>query len=207
MEQKQTREQDPGQEMKTEQTPERKTEGYPEQDPEQAREQEPGTRKLWDRLTAVPLIRGFLEIPLIRKVLNRETVLYIAVGVLTTLVDYLVFALVNELLKTGGMNVTDSSSAATAAAWAAAVIFAYFTNKIYVFESKDWQAGTLVREVLQFFGARVLSGLITLWLMRVLVGAQMNEYLAKILTSVFNLVFNYVASKLLIFRKKASGNG
>ena len=126
---------------------------------------------------------------------------------LTTLVDYLVFALVNELLKTGGMNVTDSSSAATAAAWAAAVIFAYFTNKIYVFESKDWQAGTLVREVLQFFGARVLSGLITLWLMRVLVGAQMNEYLAKILTSVFNLVFNYVASKLLIFRKKASGNG
>lgn len=159
-------------------------------------------KRLWEKIQNIPFVKKILSIPFVQKCLNRETVMYVIVGVLTTAVDYVIFAIVNELFKRGGSDVTFSSQTATVIAWIGAVAFAYIANKRYVFQSNDYTAKNLVREILQFFGARVLSGVITLVLMRLLVGGGMNEYLAKILTSVFNLVFNYVASKLLIFKKK-----
>ena len=140
---------------------------------------------------------------LLEKILNRETVSYVIVGVLTTAVDYIVFALVNEALKKGGMGVTESSSAATAVSWVAAVLFAYVTNKIFVFKSSIKGFVPVLKEMASFFAARLISGGIVLVLMFILVDkCSMNEYIAKVLTSVFNLVFNYVASKLFIFKKK-----
>jgi len=159
-------------------------------------------RRLAKKAQKIPAVQKIMAVPFVQKCLNRETVMYVIMGVLTTAVDYIVFAIVNELMKRGGTDVTVSSQAATAIAWIAAVAFAYVTNKRFVFQSRDYTAKNLVREILQFFGARLLSGLITLLAMRILVGVGMNEYLAKILTSAFNLVFNYVASKLLIFKKK-----
>jgi len=159
-------------------------------------------KRLWEKIQNIPFVKKILSIPFVQKCLNRETVMYVIVGVLTTAVDYVIFAIVNELFKRGGADVTFSSQTATVIAWTGAVAFAYIANKRCVFQSTDYTAKNLVREILQFFGARVLSGVITLVLMRLLVGGGMNEYLAKILTSVFNLVFNYVASKLLIFKKK-----
>jgi len=138
---------------------------------------------------------------LIQKVLNRETVTYVIVGFATTAVDYLVFALVNELMKRGGSSVETSSTVATAVAWLVAVLFAYLANKVFVFRSYNWKGAGVLKEMAGFFGARIASGLITVALMRLFVGLGMNEYIAKIFTSVFNLVFNYVASKLFIFKK------
>lgn len=159
-------------------------------------------KRLFEKFMNIPVVKKIMAIPFVQKCLNRETVMYVIMGVLTTAVDYIVFAIVNELMKRGGTDVTASSQTATVIAWIAAVTFAYFTNKRYVFQSSDYSAKNLIREALQFFGARLLSGVITLIAMRILVGIGMNEYLAKVLTSVFNLVFNYVASKLLIFKKK-----
>lgn len=138
----------------------------------------------------------------LRKILTRETITYILVGFATTAVDYIVFALVNELMKAGGSSITTSSTVATIIAWIAAVLFAFFANKIIVFQSKDWSGKGLFRELVSFTAARVLSGLITLVLMRVMVGLGINEYIAKVFTSVFNLIFNYVASKLFIFKSR-----
>ena len=140
---------------------------------------------------------------LIQKYKNSEVVKYILIGVLTTAVDYAVFTLVNEILKRNGMPVSRSSSLATVFAWVAAVLFAYFTNKFFVFQNRDVRPGHVIIEMLSFFGARLFSGLAVLFFMWILVDRfSMNEYLAKILTSVFNLVFNYAASKLVIFRKQ-----
>jgi len=159
-------------------------------------------KRLWEKIQNIPFVKRILAVPFVQKCLNRETVMYVIMGVLTTAVDYIVFAIVNELLKRGGADVTSSSQTATVIAWICAVAFAYVTNKRYVFQSTDYTPKNLVREILQFFGARILSGVITLVLMRLFVRGGMNEYLAKILTSVFNLVFNYVASKLLIFKRE-----
>lgn len=138
-----------------------------------------------------------------KKLLSREVITYFIAGVLTTLVDYLVFFLVNEALKRAGFSVTRSSSIATAAGWVFAVLFAYLSNKFYVFQSRDKSPGGVLREMVSFFAARAVSGLIVMAMMWILVDrGRMNEYIAKVLTSLFNLVFNYVASKLFIFRNQ-----
>ena len=137
-----------------------------------------------------------------RKLVNYETVSYFITGVLTTAVDYLVFALVNETMKRHGVLVPDPVMTATAVSWVAAVTFAYITNKLAVFKNYDFRPGYLLKEAAGFAGARVLSGLIVMVFMWLTVNQMgWNEHLAKILSSAFNLVFNYVASKFFIFKK------
>lgn len=141
-----------------------------------------------------------------KKLMNYETVSYLIVGVLTTLVDYLAFVLVNESLQAGGAVTKDTAvMAATLLSWLLAVLFAYLTNKLIVFRNFCFAPAYLARECAGFFAARLLSGVITfflMWLMADLL--SWNEYLAKIFTSVFNMVFNYVASKLWIFKKQTN---
>lgn len=141
---------------------------------------------------------------LFQKFVNRETVSYLAVGVLTTAVDYVVFWLVNEALKRTGMDVAATATWAQAVSWFAAVVFAYFTNKAFVFRNKNYEARYMLKEFGQFFAARVISGLVVLLAQGLLIDKLgMNEYVAKVFGSAFNLVFNYVASKLVIFREKS----
>ena len=87
----------------------------------------------------------------IKKILNRETVLYIIFGVATTVVNYVVFYLLYNVLWN-----QSHSLAANAAAFVAAVIFAFVVNKLFVFESKSWSADTLKREIPSFLAARIL---------------------------------------------------
>lgn len=141
---------------------------------------------------------------LFQKFVNRETVSYLVVGILTTAVDYVVFWLVNEALKRTGMDVAATATWAQAVSWLSAVVFAYFTNKAFVFRNRNYEARYMLKEFGQFFAARVISGLVVLaaqWLLIDRLG--MNEYVAKVFGSAFNLVFNYVASKLVIFREKS----
>ncbi len=133
--------------------------------------------------------------------IKSEAGLYIIAGVLTTAVDYIAFAVVNELLK-GHIGVTRSSFIATIVAWVLAVAFAYISNKLMVFKNFNLKPGYLIKEASAFAAARLISGVIVLVFMWLAVSIfAWNEYLSKILSSVFNMVFNYVASKLFIFKK------
>ena len=139
-------------------------------------------------------------------IFNRETVSYFVVGVLTTLVDYVIYAAVNEILKSGGMEITLSSTYAQALSWAGAVLFAYIANKLYVFRSRERGFKHILKEMAEFFAARIISGVVVLVTQNLIINAfesvKWIDYIAKIFGSAFNLVFNYVASKLIIFRKK-----
>ncbi|MDO4961170.1 MAG: GtrA family protein [Eubacteriales bacterium] len=140
---------------------------------------------------------------LIRKVINYETISYIVVGVLTTAVDYIVFAVVNESLKVSGTGFLDPVVIATIVSWVAAVAFAYIANKLAVFKNFNFSPAYLLKEAAGFVSARVMSGVIVLIFMWVAVSCcGMNEYIAKIISSAFNLIFNYVASKFFIFKNK-----
>ena len=135
------------------------------------------------------------------KVLNYETISYVIVGVLTTAVDYVVYIIVNEALKGNGLEVSVSATAASVVSWLAAVLFAYITNKLIVFRNYSFKPSYLIKEMTSFFAARGISGLITIAMIWIMTGPlAINEYIAKIFTSVFNLVFNYVASKIFIFK-------
>ena len=88
----------------------------------------------------------------IKKLLNRETILYIIFGVATTVVNYIVFHLLYNVLWH-----QQNSLTANAAAFVAAVIFAFVVNKLFVFESKSWSPATLKREIPSFLAARIGS--------------------------------------------------
>ena len=141
---------------------------------------------------------------LIRSFLNYETISYLIVGVLTTIVDFAVFAVANEALSaSGGLSEVTAVMTAQVISWASAVLFAYILNKLVVFKNYDLRPAHILSEAAAFVAARVLSGVIVtvaIWLMVDLMGC--NEYFAKLFTSVINIVLNYVASKLFIFRKK-----
>lgn len=135
---------------------------------------------------------------MISKLLKKygDVLVYLVFGVLTTVVNYLVYL---PLYNYIGIPVTVSN----AIAWAASVIFAFLTNKPFVFKSHDWSAKVLYPEFLRFVGCRVGSLLVETGLLFLTVDClHWNGNWMKLMTSVFVVIWNYVGSKLLVFRKK-----
>ncbi len=138
-----------------------------------------------------------------KKCVNYETISYIICGVLTTLVDWAVYAVMCE----SGIDY----KIAQAVSWIAAVAFAYVVNKVIVFRNFNFWPFYLWKEFSAFVACRGVSGILT-WLMMVGMVDWMkwNKYLAKLITSAVNLIMNYVFSKLWIFKdskEKGNGNG
>lgn len=136
----------------------------------------------------------------------RELFIYGVVGVLTTLINYIFYALCTRgtaallgIAPDHGMLIL----AAKIIAWVAAVAFAFWANKKYVFLSNDWSRAALRREVPGFVSARVLSLLFDAAFVEVAVHAfGMNDLIATLIANVIVIVLNYFASKFLIFKKK-----
>ena len=127
----------------------------------------------------------------------REQISYLFFGVLTTVVNFLAFAIISEL---GVIKGEFSETIANTIAWFCAVLFAFFTNKFWVF--KHQSDSPLLREFLTFFGARALSGVIENGGFALFVDVlHFNKWLIKIAIAVFVVIFNYVLSKFLIFKK------
>ena len=121
---------------------------------------------------------------------------YLFFGVLTTIVNYVVYLPCYNLL---GL----SAVASNGIAWVVAVAFAYLTNKPFVFKSKDWSAKTVVPELSKFVGCRVGSGLAESLILLVAVDLlNWNGNIWKLLTNVLVVILNYIGSKLLVFRNK-----
>lgn len=127
---------------------------------------------------------------------HEEILSYLFFGGLTTVVNYLVYLPCYNLMGFSG-------AVSNVIAWIAAVAFAYLTNKPFVFKSHDWSAKTVLPELTKFVGCRVGSGLVETAIIFVTVDCLgLNGNLIKLVTSVLVVVLNYVASKLVVFRKK-----
>lgn len=121
---------------------------------------------------------------------------YLFFGGLTTVVNYLIYLPCYNML---GL----SAAVSNVIAWAVAVAFAYLTNKPFVFKSHDWSMKTVVPELTKFVGCRIGSGLLETVIIFITVDLFCwNGNLWKLFTSVLVVILNYVASKLLVFRKK-----
>lgn len=128
------------------------------------------------------------------KVMNREVISYLIFGVLTTLVNWIVYG---AMVKSGV-----DYRIATAAAWVISVLFAFIVNKIFVFRSYDLHPAFIVKEGISFTACRAASGVMEMVLMVIMVSwLNMGEYISKVLVSVVVVIVNYVFSKLFIFRK------
>ena len=82
-----------------------------------------------------------------------EVFSYLLFGVLTTVVNYVVFAIAAQVFP-------DSATVCNVIAWVVAVAFAYLTNKPFVFRSHDWSAKTVIPELTKFISCRLASGIL-----------------------------------------------
>ena len=121
---------------------------------------------------------------------------YLFFGVLTTVVNYLIYLPCYNMLHL-------SASVSNAIAWVVAVAFAYLTNKPWVFKSHDWSRQTVIPELTKFVGCRVASGVAETLILLVTVDLMhWNGNIWKLLTSVIVVVLNYIGSKLFVFKNK-----
>lgn len=142
-----------------------------------------------------------------KKVLNlykkyEEIVNYLIVGVLTTVVSLVV--------KWGLLfTILDAKNAlelqiAIVVSWIVAVIFAYITNRIFVFKSKS---KNILKEITSFFGARVLTLVLEMGIMWFFVTLlKLNSDIWVLIWTIVSqglvIIFNYILSKLFVFKKK-----
>ncbi len=137
-----------------------------------------------------------------------ELIKYGIFGVLTTVVYFGVYTVLYEFLKVNG-------TLSNAISWLAAVVFAFITNKLFVFGSRSRNFSRIAYEFGTFFAARAFTGAVYIGGYALLIEMGVNGYLSKAVLSIFNIVVNYIFSKLVTFRKRkeprnisaANGNG
>lgn len=118
---------------------------------------------------------------------------YIIAGGMTTAVNFAVFALFFEIFS---MSVTVSNIISVAAA----VIFAYIVNKLYVFRSRCPVMQALAKEFLMFVSARLLTMIAEVGGVLLLVDVLgMQAFAGKLLTQIIIVAGNYFISRLLVF--------
>lgn len=131
---------------------------------------------------------------------HKEGMRYIVFGVLTTLVSIVVSAFLYYLVLNNldeELRVNVSTAISIVAAW----IFAYITNKKYVFESKTNNLKDLIREIVSFVGCRFATAIIEMMLMNLFVTILKYDYmLMKIIVNIIIIILNFVFSKLIIFK-------
>lgn len=120
---------------------------------------------------------------------------YIFFGCLTTAVN---FAIYIPLTKVFSLNIVISNITA----WFGAVIFAFFTNRRFVFNSQVNSYVEIMKEFMLFILSRILSGgleTIILYVMVTCLG--INDLIVKVFAGIVVIIFNYVVSKFFIFNK------
>ena len=140
----------------------------------------------------------------------KELIIYVICGVGTTVVNFVAYKLFNVILG------DDLYLISNVIAWFICIIFAYVTNKLFVFESKSWEPKLVLKESSSFLASRVFSFLIEetgLFALVDLVGMKdmaitvfgitiSGNMIAKAIIGVIVVIINYVLSKLIIFKKK-----
>ena len=126
----------------------------------------------------------------------QDIISYLFFGVLTTVVNFLVYYPLTNLL---GINAT----MANVIAWAVSVAFAFLTNKPFVFKSHDWSARVVLPELWMFICTRVGSGLLETVMIFLLVDVlRFDGNIIKLAVSILVVIINYVGSKLVVFRRR-----
>ena len=134
---------------------------------------------------------------LLNKLLNKETIIYVIFGILTTIVDFVAFGILYYTFNIGEI-------ISNTIAWVLAVAFAFITNKLFVFESKSFQSKKLIKEIISFVSSRVITLLLTNLFLLCARFLGTNMMFAKALISVIVIILNYVFSKLFVFKENTN---
>ena len=145
----------------------------------------------------------------------REIISYLFWGVMTTLVSMLTYGLFALLFRSldaeltlFGLSVSLTVVLATILSWVCAVLFAFVTNKLWVFESKSWESRVALPELAKFVSSRAATGILEVVAVPLLTAIGLDQtifgiegMLAKVIVTIIVIILNYVLSKLVVFRK------
>ena len=128
----------------------------------------------------------------------REIIMYVIFGVLTTVVSYVVFLLFTEVIA-----ISDNTLPANILSNAAGIIFAYITNRKFVFESKAKGFVPVAKEAAKFVSGRLFTFVLDLVFVYVAVDILKGSgAIWKLVSNVVVIILNYLISKFLVFTKK-----
>ncbi len=133
---------------------------------------------------------------------HQEGMRYLVFGALSTIVNIAVYSIFSAILLKGLSNETLKVNISEIVAFIAAVLFAYITNKLYVFNSKTNGIKELAREIGSFLGCRIFTEIISILMMNAAVWLSINDILMKVISNIVVIILNFVFSKILIFKGK-----
>lgn len=126
----------------------------------------------------------------------KDVIPYLFFGVCTTVVNVVIYWFLSHIICL-------SVGFSTIIAWIISVLFAYLTNRIWVFHSDSSGVKEITKEMVSFFGCRLATGILDWLIMFVLVDCfEYNDVLIKIISNIMVIVLNYIASKVFIFRSE-----
>jgi putative flippase GtrA len=124
--------------------------------------------------------------------IDRELILYVVFGFFTFVVNFVTYFIFVGL----GINYL----IANALAWFFSVLFAYITNRKWVFESKS---PDILKEMSLFFGGRIFSGVVDTALMYLFIDVLvLGDFISKTVVQIIVIILNYIFSKLIVFTEK-----
>lgn len=148
--------------------------------------------KFFDFIFDLPLIKIFK--PFYLK--HKDIVLYVFFGVLTTIVSFFTYWLFLDVFNLHEL-------IANTISWIFAVGFAFFTNRVWVFNCPTKGQKSFLIQMLKFYSGRLFTlgvedGIIFIFVTKL----EYNELLIKLFATIIVLILNYIISKVIIFRKK-----
>ena len=128
----------------------------------------------------------------------KEGLLYLFFGGCTTLINILTFFICRQIEL--------SIVVSNIIAWVVAVIFAFITNKLIVFDSKNMDKKVVMKETISFFIARIITLGIDMGIIHLMIDVmKIHEMISKVVANIVVIIVNYIFSKLFIFKKEKKG--
>ena len=128
----------------------------------------------------------------------KEGLLYLFFGGCTTLINILTFFICRQIEL--------SIVVSNIIAWVVAVIFAFITNKLIVFDSKNMDKKVVMKETISFFIARIITLGIDMGIIHLMIDVmKIHEMISKVVANIVVIIANYIFSKLFIFKKEKKG--
>lgn len=125
---------------------------------------------------------------------HEEGINYLIFGFLAFVLNYILYFIFADTIAMHYM-------AATVLSWVLTVVFAYWTNRTFVFKSNNKETASVVREFVSFIGARVATEVLEIALMYVMVDVcSINDKISKLVCQTIVILANYVLSKIWIFK-------
>lgn len=132
---------------------------------------------------------------LIKKMLDRDVILYIIFGILTTLVNFVTFYILNSLMKV-------NANISNLVAIPLAILFAYFTNRKWVFHTQAKGFKENFNEFCKFIAGRAATMIIEFFGCMLLFMIPIPEIISKLIVSIIIIILNFFISKFFAFKQK-----